>query len=327
MSEAVDERGDSRATLPPGSSARTAGQVLRTAREAAGMHVESLAMALKVPVHKLEALEADRHDQLPDMVFVRALASSVCRTLRLDPVEVLGLLPQTDSPRLNEQPQGLNTPVKPGAGVSSAMPFQRGPLWLIAALLLGAGLIWWLPGDLSSWSHRVVVSTAPVSVAPPAAIGGGEADASTGSSAAATPSLVLPGAGASVEVSPISGVTSAAASSGAAPSPMLSASTPPAIAPVAATNAAAAAPSSSDATAGGLVVFRARASSWIQVKDAGGNVVFQKTLAADESASVSGTLPLAVVVGRSDATEVLVRGKPFSLEGLARENVARFEIK
>ncbi|GAA4418011.1 hypothetical protein GCM10023090_02420 [Acidovorax lacteus] len=59
----------------------------------------------------------------------------------------------------------------------------------------------------------------------------------------------------------------------------------------------------------------------------GGNVVFQKTLAADESASVSGTPPLAVVVGRSDATEVLVRGKPFSLEGLARENVARFEVK
>ena len=71
----------------------TAGSLLRGAREAAGIHIEALAVALKVPVSKLEALEADKYEALLDTVFVRALASSVCRTLKLDPVQVLSLLP------------------------------------------------------------------------------------------------------------------------------------------------------------------------------------------------------------------------------------------
>jgi cytoskeleton protein RodZ len=38
-------------------------------------------------------------------------------------------------------------------------------------------------------------------------------------------------------------------------------------------------------------------------------------------------MPLAVVVGRSDLTEVLVHDKPFDLKPIARDNVARFEVK
>jgi cytoskeleton protein RodZ len=33
------------------------------------------------------------------------------------------------------------------------------------------------------------------------------------------------------------------------------------------------------------------------------------------------------VVGRSDVTEVSVRGKPFGMAAVTRENVARFEVK
>ena len=55
----------------------SAGALLRQAREAAGLHVAALAVSLKVPVKKLEALESDRLDLLPDAVFARALASSM----------------------------------------------------------------------------------------------------------------------------------------------------------------------------------------------------------------------------------------------------------
>jgi len=34
-----------------------------------------------------------------------------------------------------------------------------------------------------------------------------------------------------------------------------------------------------------------------------------------------------VVIGKADATEVFVRGKPFDLAPVTRENVARFEVK
>ena len=41
----------------------TAGALLRAAREASGLHIAALAVAMKVPVKKLEALEADRRSE------------------------------------------------------------------------------------------------------------------------------------------------------------------------------------------------------------------------------------------------------------------------
>ena len=122
----------------------TAGALLREAREAAGLHIAALALSLKVPVRKLEALEADRYDLLPDAVFVRALASSVCRTLKMDPAPVLDRLPQTSAPRLAQDAGGINAPFRaPGD--------SRGPSWIdqlsrpvflaVFALLLGAAVV------------------------------------------------------------------------------------------------------------------------------------------------------------------------------------------
>jgi transcriptional regulator with XRE-family HTH domain len=90
----------------------SAGAMLRKAREAKGLHIAALAVTLKVPVKKIEALEADRFSELPDLVFARALASSICRTLRIAPGPVLDRLPELPGCRI-----GLLTPrdVVPGA--------------------------------------------------------------------------------------------------------------------------------------------------------------------------------------------------------------------
>ena len=44
-----------------------------------------LAASLKVTPRKLELIEANRFDELPDTTFVRALALSMCRALKVDP--------------------------------------------------------------------------------------------------------------------------------------------------------------------------------------------------------------------------------------------------
>ena len=77
----------------------------------------------------------------------------------------------------------------------------------------------------------------------------------------------------------------------------------------------------------GILVFRAKSESWIEVTDAKGTVVLRRTLAAGEVAGVSGVLPLATVIGRADATQVQVRGKAFDLSDVTKDNVARFEVK
>ena len=69
----------------------SAGTWLRQVRESAGLHIDVLAGALKVPVAKLQALEADDYAAFPDAVFMRALASSMCRALKVDAAPVLAL--------------------------------------------------------------------------------------------------------------------------------------------------------------------------------------------------------------------------------------------
>ncbi|WP_460890714.1 DUF4115 domain-containing protein, partial [Ramlibacter alkalitolerans] len=107
-------------------------------------------------------------------------------------------------------------------------------------------------------------------------------------------------------------------SASTAAAPPASAATAPASAPV-----AAASPNAGT----GVVVFRTRAQSWVQVKDARGTTVLQKLMEPGETAGADGALPLSVVVGSVQNTEVQVRGKPFDLAPLARDNVARFEVK
>jgi cytoskeleton protein RodZ len=126
----------------------TAGALLKTAREAQGLHIDALAVTLKVPVFKLEALEADRHEVLSDLVFTRALAASVCRVLKIDPSPILTALPHSELPRFKTDVAGLNTTFKT-AGVDFGLQHKNrlaSPLALaVALLLLGVFVLFLLP--------------------------------------------------------------------------------------------------------------------------------------------------------------------------------------
>jgi cytoskeleton protein RodZ len=76
-----------------------------------------------------------------------------------------------------------------------------------------------------------------------------------------------------------------------------------------------------------VVVFSAKAESWVEATDAKGQVVLRRILNAGEVVGASGTLPLKVVVGRANNTQVQIRGKVFDLNAVAKDNVARFEVK
>lgn len=295
------------ASAQDGATQPTAGEILRSAREAAGVHIEALAVALKVPVSKLEALESNRLELLPDTVFMRALASSVCRTLKLDPAQVLSLLPQSKNPRLIPERSDINAPVKSVAGktfVSNGG--SRHSSWLmfgVFVLLIGAAAVFYWPAGFQPWN------SGPLSLVGSAAvpISGQEASASKTEEIVAV--VQQP-----VAVEPAPAASSTVALVPVAPSPAVAQPASAALAAIADTSAA-------------LLMLRARGDSWVQVRDATGRVVFEKKLASGDAAQVSGVLPLSVVVGRADVTDVFVRGKPLELNAVSRENVARFEVK
>lgn len=297
---------------------RTAGTLLREARMEAGLHIAALAVALKVPVAKLEALEADNFAVLPDTVFVRALASSVCRTLKIDPAPILALLPQSKSPRLVAGNAGINAPVKgssSSAGNGSFAPASSGgkKSWAIAvvvlALLAGALAIMFVPADRNPFGGSAG-DEAPAS--PPVAAQEPQAPVAVASGPAAVPApaAAVVAAPAATPAAPVPAASPSAAAVAGAATPAVAASTPEAA-----------------ASASSVLTLSARGASWVQVRDAGGTIALQKNLAVGESVAVSGTLPLAVVIGRADVTDVFVRGKPFALTTVSRDNVARFEVK
>ncbi|MES2241526.1 MAG: RodZ domain-containing protein [Pseudomonadota bacterium] len=303
----------------------SAGSLIRQAREAAGLHIAALAVALKVPVKKLEALEADRLDLLPDAVFVRALAASVCRTLKIDAGQVLALLPQTGKPNLGQQSAPINTPFRsPGDGPGPSLLAQISRPAVLAGLLLllGALVLIFLPAAQQPGTATQPATPSPAvagtPVTPSGALSGVamartellEVDKPTVTDSAAQP--VVP-----------AGMTPAVPV--LAPQPSAVASPPVAVA--AAVPAAPAATVAVSPAAAGIIVFKAKGESWVEVTDARGTVVLRRTLAAGEEAGASGVLPLAAVVGRVDATQVEVRGKAFDLGAVSKDNVARFEVK
>lgn len=312
----------------------TAGGMLRLAREAAGLHIAALAVALKVPVKKLEALEADRFDLLPDAVFVRALASSVCRTLKVDPVPVLQLLPQTSSPKLIYQGVGINAPFRApsdGPGPSVWTQVSRPAVLAGMAFLLAALVLIMMPSLRSGMGDTIAGtgSLAPGSNAVKPADATILAD-TRGQEAPATPDAPRePGMpvtqilASSAPQPASSALMPAVSGSSMSARPSAASQLQPMAVPASAPIAAVTPPLSSS----GIVVFTAKSESWVEVTDSKGQVVLRRILAAGEVAGASGTLPLAAVVGRADATQVQIRGKAFDLSALAKDNVARFEVK
>jgi len=139
----------------------SAGVLLRQAREAAGMDIAALAASLKVTIPKLQALEEDDYASLPDAVFARALASSICRTLKIDPAPVLERLPHGVMPRLLPEKPALNTTFRQPGERRMALPaVPRGAALAVLALLFGAAAVYFLPEGVLRW-------TMPARKAPP----------------------------------------------------------------------------------------------------------------------------------------------------------------
>lgn len=295
--------------------------LLREAREAAGLHIAALAAALKVPVKKLEALEAGRYDELPDLTFARALASSACRQLKVDPVPVLAQIPLGLQPQLGDTDQTINAPFK-GAGDPAplnAMGWLSRPAVLAAiALLLGALVLVLLP-------QRETAPLADAVMPPPGAVVDAPALVTDPAAASSAPpsDAVAPAAPA---VAPAGGTVPEAAPSGVPSAPL--STTTAAAATASPTNAAAVSSTLAPAGASGsLLSITATGESWVEVVNGAGSVVMKRMLKTGDVIDFSTAPPYTVVLGRADAAQVTVRGQPFDTAPYARNSVARFEVK
>ena len=295
----------------------SAGRLLQAGRERRGLELDALAQLLKVPVRKLQALEADRFEELPGAAFTRSLAQSYARQVGVDVQEVLALLPQAIVPpqRLEHVSRGLQTPYREGSGAHFGGSGGRGgfegfrPVHGVALALLALALLLWLLPPLSTLLPSLGLSSRSELAAEVAA----------GSEAAASSTVVVEtvhGVPAEQVMTPVPPVASAVP---VMPVPV-AASAPPAAPSASAPVPAAAAPA-------GTVVLKTRAASWIEVRDAGNAVLLSRTLQPGETVGLDGAMPMQVRVGVASALELSLRGEPVDLKPYTRGTSATVVLK
>lgn len=298
------------------ADALQAGALLRAARQQQGLHIAALATTLKVTPAKLEALESGRLHELPDATFARVLAKSVCRQLKIDAAPVLALLPGAAGGGLERVDGGLNTPFRERAGRSADpidwMPWKRPALWAAAALLVAAAAFVLVPAEVGDLSLGTAEPPAPAASMP---------------MAAASSAMELPGQ------SPAPAEPAASALGLAVPLPVGAASSPvagvqPAPAVVAPSPAASTAPLQAAAPApeSASLVLKAVQDTWVQVTDAGGQVLMARTVPAGETVAMSPAPPIRLRIGNVRGTVLEYRGRAIDMAAANTGNVANITL-
>ena len=287
----------------------TAGSTLRSAREAAGLSVDDVALQLKLAPRQVRALEDDDFQHLPGRTFARGFARNYARFIQLDPDRVLALMPAGESAPALERPSFAaarrpmgEIPVERAAHRSSA---PRVLFLLLALVAVGAA------------AYYAYVHKASEARREAAGVSGAESATTTipapQSLTAAGSTTTLPN-----PVAAESPTTATLPTGEAAPGP---AGTPdPAATPA---GGSATAAKASDAA----LVLAFRGTSWAEVKDANGRVILQMTGGAGMTQTVTGTPPLELSLGNAPDVAVTFRGQSLDLAPFTRGVVARVALK
>ena len=300
-------------SAPELSASISGGAMLKAARENQSVPIAVMAVTLKVPVKKLEALECDRFDLLPDLIFVRALAASMCRSLSIDSAPILASLPIPLDTHLSPKAPTMSVPfrvprVRLGASFSDHL--SKRLIFVVFLLLFGMLVLVFAP--IPQLVNLVESSLSDVNVA-------NNQIAPVLQTMATT--ITVPSGAASTDLSSAvlmknqqTGIDQGLVGLNDTASVLVS-------------NVPARDASTVTAETVSLVIFKARGASWVEVIDATASVKLRKTLVHGDVVSASGVTQLSVVVGRADVVDVQWRDKPVDLTPVVKENVARFEVK
>ncbi len=319
------------ANIGPDANAlpKTVGELLRIAREKAGLSQGEIASRLRMGIKQVRALEQDDYSSLPKGTFLRGFVRNFAKEVGVAPDVALRLLAETHQEAASITASAVVMPAQqnisvPAPGGQLDTPRARILIALvIATLVLAIAWYWWeyvRPHRADGGRPKAVAETTAVEV-PVAVI---------------TPTEIAP--------SPNAGATQESPSAlPAAPQPDANlAATPPASVvpttpvaltpiqppePVAAVAAAPATPRQTPPAGTGMLGFTFSGKSWVEVVDSTGKSVMDKTFKDGETEELIGRAPFSVVIGNAQATRMAYNGKEIDLVPHTRASVARVTIK
>jgi cytoskeleton protein RodZ len=288
------------------------GAELSAARQERGLGLQEVAQQLKFGLRQLEALEADRFEELPGGTFARGMVRSYARLLKIDPEPLLARLAgRFDAPDSNQLAARFSQPVPfSDAGRRSTLVYFGLSL---AILVVVGGVAYQWQRDRSAPQQQMAF------VKPKAA----EAPARK----------AAPPAPPAFEEKR---VPEAKAPEARKPAPVAEEKKPPPPpeekkaaekkpAPVVQTAAAAVPPAASSGVH--RIVMRVETDeAWLEVTDGSGRQLVSSLNRAGAQRVVQGRGPFTFVIGNASHVRIEHNGREFDLKPHTRVEVARFTI-
>jgi len=321
------------------------GGALRLARENQGLTTQEIASRLRLSTKQIEAIEADDFAKLPEATIVRGFIRNYAKQLKINAQPLLDAY-STLVP--SNSPHGLI--VKPSANMkitSYKKPNTLRNVLIGLALLAGFGAWWFyfnyvekpsptkLTGNGPATSEVGTESTEPGGALPEVALPAAErapeppqVTTELNLPPAATPASPAAGNSATSQApAVVNSVNNAVVQNSPVPnSPVPNAQL------TAATTLSSALPEATQASAQptptnmARLEFSANQETWIDVVDAAGKEVYNKTLFAGSRERIDVTPPVNVTVGNAGATSMSMNGKSVELAPHSRNNVAHIKL-
>lgn len=292
------------------------GSALRAAREKAGLSVVEIANALKVTERTVDALEAERYEELPPRPYVRGYVRRYARLVGLDAGAVTIASDTSEAepvlPVIVPRSQWalFNDLARESWGL------VYGSIVLVFVILIGGALWWaWPGGNAEQASPEAAPNTAGTDRAP------------TRVASSPTPEV------ATEEVSTARGerdresdsATAAPESSG----PVAIDPAPPVVAAVERRGVDAdtdeAAPQGDGLANPDLITFVFEGECWVEVRNRDGDLIHGDLGRDGDTETIRGRAPFSVLVGDAAVVAVTFNGERVALASVPGE-VARFEV-
>lgn len=332
LSDAIDQISPAAPLQAEHSERPDVGKALQTARLARQLSIEEVARILKLGPRQVVALENGEWSALPGPAFVRGFVTNYARFLELDVNRLLaGIAPEALSAQYRLDVPSVGDRVLTESRVSRSRSSSLVML-AVAVLVLALLTFFFLPAD---FRERLPMLTGKAAVLEPAAqVVGTAADEKM---------LVAPG---TEPAEPPAGSVPAgnvpAADTG--PAPLSPAATTPAadqpLAPVArpltdagAGSAAGALPPAAlvsgtikPVTGQSVLHLSFARASWVEIRDADGQILHSHLNEAGSSRDVTGKPPFALIVGNASHVSLTMNGRAVALEPRSKEDVARLTL-
>ena len=319
------------------------GATLAAERERQGLSRADAAQRLHMSPSQVEALERGDYQSLPKGTFLRGFVRNYAKVLGLEPDSVLAMLasgaPREAAPRIVVPTQNIRfDPI----GERLSNPYVKAATLAFVAVAIGfAGMYWVMfvrpkPPALAVRSAEIASHPAPLpavasppapEVAPPAGADmSAKAPPPEAKGMAAKPAGDAKGAPA--KAAGETKGTAAKPGGEAKAGPAKPASEPPVAAPAQPQGMAGADGAGKPKSGARKTIhFRFAADSWVEIRDAGGKVLYQKLNPAGSEADVAARPPVDVIVGNAPEVRMTYDGADFPLEPHTNVAVARFTLE